>query len=70
MHNGIVGEEEEEEAALDGLIWNGLFRQEEAVCAARWDQCGGAGWKGLTCCEDSSDCDAIGPYYAHCVPRS
>lgn len=44
--------------------------QEEAVCAARWDQCGGAGWKGLTCCEDSSDCDAIGPYYAHCVPRS
>jgi len=46
------------------------------VCAERYKQCGGEGWKGLsTCCEDLSDvtrgtmsCAKVNKYYSMCVP--
>lgn len=36
-------------------------------CAARYYQCGGANWKGATCCEAGSYCKSQNDYYYQCV---
>jgi len=35
-------------------------------CAAAWGQCGGAGWAGSICCEDTYVCNAVDPYFSQC----
>eukprot|EP00928_Gymnodinium_smaydae_P087185 TRINITY_DN714_c0_g2_i13.p1 TRINITY_DN714_c0_g2~~TRINITY_DN714_c0_g2_i13.p1 ORF type:complete len:744 (+),score=41.11 TRINITY_DN714_c0_g2_i13:1344-3575(+) len=35
-------------------------------CQRRWQQCGGKGWSGATCCEAGSECVAQGPWYSQC----
>ncbi|CAM9313818.1 unnamed protein product [Scytosiphon promiscuus] len=40
---------------------------EEVDCSNTWEQCGGIGWDGPTCC-DSSTCVARGDWYSQCVP--
>jgi len=38
-------------------------------CSAVFQQCGGAGWFGATCCEAGCTCtDLAGPSYSQCVP--
>jgi len=34
---------------------------------AKWQQCGGQGWSGSTCCESGSTCSAINDYYHQCI---
>lgn len=37
-------------------------------CASAYQQCGGSGWTGATCCEDGCSCTGRGGYYSQCVP--
>ncbi|KAF6827323.1 glycosyl hydrolase family 11 [Colletotrichum musicola] len=36
-------------------------------CAAKWDQCGGSGWTGATCCQSGSTCKSTNQWYSQCV---
>ncbi|KAF6814877.1 glycosyl hydrolase family 11 [Colletotrichum plurivorum] len=36
-------------------------------CAAKWDQCGGSGWSGATCCQSGSTCKSTNQWYSQCV---
>ncbi|KAJ3030138.1 hypothetical protein HDV00_009092 [Rhizophlyctis rosea] len=37
------------------------------TCAAKYQQCGGQGFTGPTCCESGSTCKSSGQYYSQCV---
>ncbi|KXS20077.1 carbohydrate-binding module family 1 protein [Gonapodya prolifera JEL478] len=37
-----------------------------ASCAAQWEQCGGIGWKGATCCKTGT-CTSLNAYYFQCL---
>jgi hypothetical protein len=37
------------------------------VCAAKWEQCGGSGWNGATCCQSGSTCQAQNQWYSQCI---
>eukprot|EP00833_Pecoramyces_ruminatium_P016239 jgi/Orpsp1_1/1190271/evm.model.d7180000077855.2 len=39
----------------------------EELCAAKWTQCGGVGYKGPTCCQSGSTCKELNKYYSQCV---
>merc|ERR1712151_39194 len=39
-------------------------------CAAIWEQCGGEGWAGPTCCAAGSSCRALNKWYHQCWPGS
>mmetsp|Transcript_105682 Transcript_105682/g.331132 ORF Transcript_105682/g.331132 Transcript_105682/m.331132 type:complete len:210 (+) Transcript_105682:2-631(+) len=43
---------------------------ESGNCAGAYQQCGGHGWNGPTCCEDGCTCNKNGDYYAQCMPRN
>ncbi|KAI1437420.1 carbohydrate-binding module family 1 [Xylaria sp. CBS 124048] len=57
-------------AALSGAAlaypFEGLFQRQS--CSAQWEQCGGTGWDGPTCCDSGSTCVAQSDYYSQCVP--
>jgi len=36
-------------------------------CAAKYQQCGGHGYNGPTCCQSGSTCRELSPYYSQCV---
>jgi len=36
-------------------------------CAKKWEQCGGVGFNGPTCCESGSTCHEYGKYYSQCI---
>ncbi|KAF6795392.1 glycosyl hydrolase family 11 [Colletotrichum sojae] len=38
-----------------------------SMCAAKWDQCGGSGWSGATCCQSGSTCKSTNQWYSQCV---
>jgi hypothetical protein len=40
---------------------------EMPVCAGAWDQCGGDGYQGPTCCPDGFKCITFSNYYSQCV---
>jgi len=37
-------------------------------CADKWEQCGGDGWTGTTCCNGSCSCKAVNQWYSQCEP--
>jgi len=37
-------------------------------CAPAFQQCGGNGWTGATCCDDGCTCDGEGDWYKQCEP--
>ncbi|KAK2613595.1 hypothetical protein N8I77_000500 [Diaporthe amygdali] len=37
------------------------------ACVAKYGQCGGTGWTGVTCCVAGSTCSATNQYYSQCV---
>ncbi|ORX77422.1 hypothetical protein BCR32DRAFT_328934 [Anaeromyces robustus] len=37
------------------------------TCARKWEQCGGQGFNGPTCCESGSSCQRINEYYSQCI---
>merc|ERR1711933_232613 len=37
-------------------------------CAGPWEQCGGAGWTGTTCCASGYFCDALSEWHSQCNP--
>jgi hypothetical protein len=41
---------------------------ERATCIKEWDQCGGIGYNGTTCCISGTSCSEINSYYYQCVP--
>jgi Fungal cellulose binding domain len=41
-----------------------------AVCAHRYERCGGIGYTGPVCCDGHSSCKVQNPYYSQCVPIS
>lgn len=41
---------------------------DEANCSNVWEQCGGIGWDGPTCCKSPDTCVNRGDYYSQCVP--
>merc|ERR1719458_1995258 len=38
------------------------------LCAAAYQQCGGMGWAGPTCCQPGCKCSGSGGYYSQCTP--
>jgi len=38
------------------------------ACSAAYQQCGGVGWTGPTCCAEGSTCTKNGDYYSQCTP--
>lgn len=36
-------------------------------CAAKWSQCGGQGWGGVTCCQSGSTCTRLNDFYSQCI---
>ena len=36
-------------------------------CAKKWNQCGGIGFNGPTCCESGSTCHELNKYYSQCM---
>ena len=38
------------------------------TCASLYQQCGGNGWTGTTCCQTGSRCQVQNAYYSQCVP--
>ena len=39
-------------------------------CSKEYEQCGGKGWTGSTCCQSGCGCTAQGEWYSQCVPES
>jgi len=39
----------------------------EVNCASKWDQCGGVGYSGPTCCESGSTCREYNQYFSQCI---
>ena len=39
-------------------------------CSKEYEQCGGKGWTGPTCCQSGCGCTAQGEWYSQCVPKS
>lgn len=37
------------------------------ACASSFQQCGGEGWKGVSCCVDGSSCQRVDTYYHQCM---
>jgi hypothetical protein len=37
-------------------------------CAGPWEQCGGTGWTGTTCCPSGYFCDALSEWHSQCNP--
>jgi len=37
-------------------------------CAGPWEQCGGAGWTGTTCCASGYFCNALSEWHSQCDP--
>mmetsp|Transcript_66028 Transcript_66028/g.59293 ORF Transcript_66028/g.59293 Transcript_66028/m.59293 type:complete len:125 (-) Transcript_66028:35-409(-) len=37
-------------------------------CKGKYDQCGGIGYTGATCCQNGWECIATSEYWAQCVP--
>jgi len=40
---------------------------EDRTCASKWQQCGGSGYTGPTCCESGSTCRKLSDYYSQCI---
>uniref|UniRef100_A0A0G4GJU6 CBM1 domain-containing protein n=1 Tax=Chromera velia CCMP2878 TaxID=1169474 RepID=A0A0G4GJU6_9ALVE len=38
------------------------------TCSMMWEQCGGMGWDGPTCCEAGSECVYGNPWFSQCAP--
>jgi len=38
------------------------------LCATAYQQCGGTGWAGPTCCQEGCMCSGSGGYYMQCTP--
>jgi len=58
---------EEVPCAEHGLEdWTYLFQTNDG-CAANWDQCGGAGFSGPTCCQPGYTCQYETDSYSQCV---
>ncbi|KAJ2902521.1 Glucuronoxylanase XynC [Zalerion maritima] len=38
-----------------------------ANCSAQWDQCGGNGWMGVTCCASGTTCTYYNEWYSQCI---
>jgi len=39
-----------------------------STCSSVWQQCGGQGWSGPTCCQAGSTCKLSNPWYSQCLP--
>jgi hypothetical protein len=37
-----------------------------ATCGYRWDQCGGPGWAGPTCCFGDNECEVVNDWFHQC----
>jgi len=42
--------------------------QGQAMCAASYQQCGGRGWSGASCCSSGCSCKSYSDYYSQCTP--
>merc|ERR1712060_874914 len=40
------------------------------TCAGPWEQCGGNGWTGTTCCASGYFCNALSEWHSQCDPVS
>merc|ERR1712060_939484 len=40
------------------------------TCAGPWEQCGGDGWTGTTCCASGYFCNALSEWHSQCDPVS
>jgi len=50
--------------ASEGSIPTGSATEQ---CAKKWQQCGGIGFSGPTCCESGSTCHEYDKYYSQCI---
>ncbi|OLN96738.1 Exoglucanase 2 [Colletotrichum chlorophyti] len=57
-------------AALLGTAAFAAPLEERQACGKVWDQCGGQGWGGPTCCASGSSCVVNNPWYSQCIPGS
>mmetsp|Transcript_37312 Transcript_37312/g.112649 ORF Transcript_37312/g.112649 Transcript_37312/m.112649 type:complete len:167 (-) Transcript_37312:315-815(-) len=44
--------------------------QPGATCAGEWQQCGGQGWQGPTCCAAGLQCSVLTEWWSQCNPIS
>jgi hypothetical protein len=42
----------------------------DGSCAGPWEQCGGNGWTGTTCCPSGYFCNALSEWHSQCDPVS
>jgi Cu/Zn superoxide dismutase len=48
----------------------GIIQEETHSCQGIFDQCGGMGWLGQTCCVSGTTCTKQNDYYAQCLPST
>merc|ERR1712187_171247 len=44
--------------------------QSTGTCAEAWEQCGGQGWQGSTCCASGLTCAVLNEWFSMCEPSS
>jgi hypothetical protein len=44
--------------------------QSSGTCAEAWEQCGGQGWQGSTCCASGLTCAELNEWFSMCEPSS
>merc|ERR1712190_603759 len=42
----------------------------DGACAGPWEQCGGNGWTGTTCCVSGYTCNELSEWHSQCDPVS
>ena len=68
----VLGLADEDSSMLSTLSIVALAAAAAAFfdCANKeYDQCGGQGWTGATCCPPYDQCTVINPYYSQCQPK-
>merc|ERR1711971_134410 len=48
----------------------GIIQEEANSCQGIFDQCGGMGWLGPTCCVSGTTCTKKNDYYEQCLPSA
>jgi len=46
---------------------HGKLTSIQTQCSAKWEQCGGQGWTGQTCCQSGSTCQETNAWYSQCL---